>query len=451
MFRKYIVYLHIFFEYRIMANMKFNYGGVSRFLSDNVLENESSLVEKAYHLLVSESGAGNDYTGWLSLPVAEHDEELQHIQQVVARLLPLSEVVVVIGIGGSYLGARAVIEALQPHFPLLNKESNYPDVLFAGNHLSEDYLFDLQKVLDEKDYSIVVISKSGTTTEPAIGFRLLKEHCEKKYGKSAARERIIAITDSTKGALKKMAIQEGYDTFVIPENVGGRYSVLTPVGLLPIALAGFNIHDLIEGAAQMHKMLIEKQCVNDNIAMQYAFIRNYLYRQGKKVELMVAYEPRLSFFIEWYKQLFGESEGKENKGIFPAGCIFSTDLHSLGQYIQEGERMLFETVISVEHTKHTLPIPYDAENLDGLNYLQHRTINEINHVAEEATRLAHIEGGVPNLQISIPQINESTLGEMIYFFEFSCALGGYMLGINPFNQPGVEAYKKNMFKMLGKE
>ncbi|HNW68290.1 MAG TPA: glucose-6-phosphate isomerase, partial [Bacteroidales bacterium] len=377
--------------------------------------------------------------------------EMQRITQIAKSFQQRAEVVVVIGIGGSYLGARAVIEALQGHFKDLHKNSDFPTVLFAGNNISEDYLFDLLQVLDNKEYGMVVISKSGTTTEPAIAFRILKGHCEKKYGKTAARERIVVITDSAKGALKQMATQENYETFVIPDNVGGRYSVLTPVGLLPIAIAGYDIRNLLRGAAEMRNNLLNNKKIGNNIAMQYATFRNYFYQNGKKVELMVAYEPRLYYLIEWYKQLFGESEGKDLKGIFPVGSIFSTDLHSLGQYIQEGERQLFETVISVEKSHHTVAIPYDEQNMDGLNYLQSKSLTEINHTAEIGTRMAHIDGGVPNLQILIPEICETTLGELIYFFEFSCALNGYLLSINPFNQPGVEAYKRNMFKLLGKE
>lgn len=431
--------------------MKFIYNGAQDFLPENLYKDVQENVQNAYSQLINENGKGNDFVGWLTLPVDQTESDLQKVEQVAARLRAQSEVVVVIGIGGSYLGARAVIEALQPHFLSIDNPQKKPLVLFAGNNMSEDYLFDLQQVLDKKAYSIIVISKSGTTTEPAIAFRIFKEHCEKKYGKADARQRIVAITDQARGALKQLANQEGYDTFVIPDNVGGRYSVLTPVGLLPIAVAGYDIRALLNGARQMREQLIASNQISSNPALQYAAIRNYLYNNGKKVELMVAYEPRLYFFIEWYKQLFGESDGKENKGIFPAGATFSTDLHSLGQYVQEGERQLFETVISVEKAHHQLPIPFDEQNIDKLNYLQTKTIHEINQTAETGTRMAHIDGGVPNLRIVIPEISEIALGEMIYFFEFSCAIGGYMMDINPFNQPGVEAYKKNMFKLLGKE
>ncbi|MBQ7734859.1 MAG: glucose-6-phosphate isomerase [Bacteroidales bacterium] len=433
-----------------MIQTRFNYDGAAQFLPNDLFSTRNDQIQNAWRQLTEQTGKGNDFLGWLSLPDTMA-AETPKIQDVAKRLAGCSEVVLVIGIGGSYLGARAVIEALQPHFKMLEKTGNSPIILYAGNNMSEDYLFDLKNILDEKEYSIIVISKSGTTTEPAIAFRIFKEHCEKKYGKAEACKRIVAITDKARGALKQLATQEGYDTFVIEDNVGGRYSVLSPVGLLPIAAAGYDITRILEGARQMKELLYGHPKPEENLAMQYALIRNYLYNSGKKMELMVAYEPRLYYFIEWYKQLFGESEGKENKGIFPAGCIFSTDLHSLGQYVQEGERMLFETVISVEGSHHTLPIPFDEQNIDKLNYLQSKKIQQINLTAETGTRMAHIDGGVPNLRITVPTISEEILGELIYFFEFSCALGGYLLDINPFDQPGVEAYKKNMFRLLGKE
>lgn len=433
-----------------MIQTKFNYDGAAQFVPSNLFSTDNIRIQNAWKQLTEQTGKGNDFLGWLDLPDTM-ETQIEKIQKVAKRLVDCSEVVVVIGIGGSYLGARAVIEALQAHFKMLEKPGKNPIVLFAGNNMSEDYLFDLKNILDEKEYSIIVISKSGTTTEPAIAFRIFKEHCEKKYGKAEACKRIVAITDKARGALKQLATQEGYDTFVIEDNVGGRYSVLSPVGLLPIAATGYDITRLLAGARRMKEQLYGHSDLTNNPAMQYALIRNYLYNNGKKMELMVAYEPRLYYFIEWYKQLFGESEGKENKGIFPAGCIFSTDLHSLGQYVQEGERMLFETVISVENAHHTLPIPFDEQNIDKLNYLQAKKIQEINLTAETGTRMAHIDGGVPNLRIVVPEICEEVLGELIYFFEFSCALGGYLLNINPFDQPGVEAYKKNMFRLLGKE
>ena len=408
-------------------------------------------IEKAYCDLVSKTGKGNDFLGWLDLPETALPAQLAEINRTAKQLASLAEVVVVVGIGGSYLGARAVIEALQHPFKALLPNNKTPLVLFAGNSMGEDYHHALIDVLDSKDYAVIVVSKSGTTTEPAIAFRILKEHCENKYGKTEAQKRIVAITDEKKGALKKLSTEENYQTFVIPDDVGGRYSVLTPVGLLPIACAGFNIEKIIAGAQIMRNNLLKNSTFKENIAMQYALCRYLLYKDGKKLELVVAYEPQLFFFIEWFKQLFGESDGKENKGIFPAGAVFSTDLHSLGQYIQEGERHLFETVLSVEKVASHLPIPFDANDLDGLNYLQQKTIHEINLVAEEGTRLAHLSGNVPNIRIVIPEISEETLGELIYFFEFSCALGGYLLNINPFDQPGVEAYKSNMFRLLGKK
>ncbi|MCQ2285913.1 MAG: glucose-6-phosphate isomerase [Bacteroidales bacterium] len=436
-----------------MINLKFSSPNLSQFVEEQEVVKHYAQLENAYATVVNQSGRGNDFLGWLSLP-KEFDANISlRIRNCADRLAAQSEIVVVIGIGGSYLGARAVIEALQNPFKAFGPKSDNgrPTVLFAGNSLSEDYLHDLLEILDARDYSLVVISKSGTTTEPAIAFRILKEHCEKKYGVANAKERIVAITDAARGALKKLADDKGYDTFVIPDNVGGRYSVLTPVGLLPIAIAGFDIDKIMGGAIEMREYLYQNGKFENNVAMQYALLRYLLYSQkNKKVELLVAYEPRLNFFIEWYKQLFGESEGKEHKAIFPAGAIFSTDLHSLGQYIQEGERHLMETVISVANAESRVQIPFDVDDIDGLNYLQTKTLHEVNLTAQEGTLMAHLDGGVPNFKISIPEINEASLGEMIYFFEFACALGGYLLDINPFDQPGVEAYKKNMFKLLGK-
>jgi len=421
------------------------------FLPVDAIQNHISTVEKAYQNLIHKTGKGNDFLGWLNLPDEVTPILLDEINAVAQKLSALSKVIVVVGIGGSYLGARAVIEALQHPFKSLLPNEKTPLVLFAGNSMGEDYHKGLMDVLDIKDYTVIVISKSGTTTEPAIAFRILKEHCENKYGKKEAQKRIVAITDEKRGALKKLSTEENYQTFVIPDDVGGRYSVLSPVGLLPIACAGFHIEKMILGAKNMRAHLLQNPNHESNIAMQYALNRYLLYKEGKKLELVVAYEPQLFFFIEWFKQLFGESDGKEGKGVFPAGAIFSTDLHSLGQYIQEGERHLFETVLSVEKVASHLSIPFDNHDLDGLNYLQQKTIHEINLTAEEGTRLAHISGNVPNIRITIPEISEETLGEWIYFFEFSCALSGYLLDINPFDQPGVEAYKANMFRLLGKK
>lgn len=417
--------------------------------SENDLQQRVAIAEFAFQSAIQKSGKGNDFLGWVDLPQEMSEQEITDIEQCAAKLASKSDVVVVIGIGGSYLGARAVIEALQHSFhPML--PGNAPTILYAGNSMSEDYLHDLLDVLEQKDYSLIVISKSGTTTEPALAFRILKQHCEQKYGVADARTRIVAITDKARGALKTLATQEGYPTFVIPDDVGGRYSVLTPVGLLPIAIAGFSIRNLLQGAKEMRQALLNAPKFEDNPAMQYAAVRHALYQKDLTMELMTSFEPKLYFFIEWFKQLFGESEGKEGKGIFPAGAIFSTDLHSLGQYIQQGVRQMFETVLTVENAHHKVSIPFDEQNTDGLNYLQHRSINEINHIAQQGTCLAHVDGQVPNIKISIPEINEYHLGELIYFFEMSCAVSGYMLDVNPFDQPGVEAYKKNMFHLLGK-
>ena len=431
--------------------IQFNYSQNLLF-SDADMQQHQEEISKVYQQLTTKSGKGNDFLGWLDLPEETDEVLLNQIQSCANRLERQSEIVVVIGIGGSYLGARAVIEALQHSYKGFSpfSDNHAPYVTYAGNNISEDNLCELLEVLDHKDYSLIVISKSGTTTEPAIAFRILKKHCEDKYGKEWAKQRIVAITDKARGALKQMADANGYETFVIPDDVGGRYSVLTPVGLLPIAVAGFDIRQLIAGARAMRHELLSQTSLNDNIAQQYALIRYLLYQSGKKIELMVAYNPKLAFFIEWYKQLFGESEGKEGKGIFPTGATFSTDLHSLGQYIQEGERHLFETVLSIQQSRFQVPIPEDAENLDKLNYLLGKSIQEINLTAEEGTRMAHVDGKVPNLRLIVPKVDENNLGQLIYFFEFSCALGGYLLDINPFDQPGVEAYKKNMFRLLGK-
>lgn len=431
--------------------IQFNYSQNLLF-SDADMQQHQEEISKVYQQLTTKSGKGNDFLGWLDLPEETDEVLLNQIQSCANRLERQSEIVVVIGIGGSYLGARAVIEAMQHSYKGFSpfSDNHAPYVTYAGNNISEDNLCELLEVLDHKDYSLIVISKSGTTTEPAIAFRILKKHCEDKYGKEWAKQRIVAITDKARGALKQMADANGYETFVIPDDVGGRYSVLTPVGLLPIAVAGFDIRQLIAGARAMRHELLSQTSLNDNIAQQYALIRYLLYQSGKKIELMVAYNPKLAFFIEWYKQLFGESEGKEGKGIFPTGATFSTDLHSLGQYIQEGERHLFETVLSIQQSRFQVPIPEDAENLDKLNYLLGKSIQEINLTAEEGTRMAHVDGKVPNLRLIVPKVDENNLGQLIYFFEFSCALGGYLLDINPFDQPGVEAYKKNMFRLLGK-
>ncbi len=400
----------------------------------------------------NKTGAGSEFLGWTSLPTAIGEDLLKDIEATANHIAEMAEVLVVVGIGGSYLGARAVVEALKHQFDEYRSHDirRRPLVLFAGQNLSETYLAELLEILDTRDYAVNVISKSGTTTEPAVAFRILRNHLEEKYGPEGARQRIIATTDKSKGALRKLASDEGYKSYVVPDDVGGRYSVLTPVGLVPIAIAGFDIRQLLKGAATMQKELEQKASIESHAAAAYAAARNALYNKGKTIEILVGYLPRLQYFVEWWKQLFGESEGKEGKGLFPAGVINTTDLHSMGQYIQEGRRDLFETVIHVSESEKQCKIPHDEDNLDKLNYLQRKEVNEVNHVAETATALAHVDGGVPNIRISIQKLDAYHLGAMIYFFEYACALSGYLLGINPFNQPGVEAYKNNMFALLGK-
>ena len=396
------------------------------------------------------TGLGNDFLGWLNLPSEISDANLTEIETAARNLQSRCEIVVVIGIGGSYLGAKAVIEAMSDSFEHLRKQHNAPIVLFAGQNIGEDYLYELQNLLADKQFGIVVISKSGTTTEPAIAFRLLKEQLEKQVGKEEAGHRIIAVTDAAKGALRKLADTEGYKTFVIADNVGGRFSVLTPVGLLPIAIAGFDIRALVAGACDMQKACGADVPFEQNPAMLYAATRNALYQAGKKTEILVNFNPKLHYFAEWWKQLYGESEGKDHLGIFPAAVDFTTDLHSMGQWIQEGERTIFETVLSVKEMQHKVTIPADTDNLDGLNYLAGKRVDEVNKMAELGTQIAHVDGGVPNLKIEIPALTERYLGQLIYFFEKACGISGYILGVNPFNQPGVEAYKRNMFALLNK-
>ena len=421
------------------------------FVSKEDILNYESEVQNLYGKIYERKGEGSDFLGWTTLPEKMKDSELvEDIKATATKLRKKSEVFVVIGIGGSYLGARAIIEALSHSFVGYKSSEKDVQVLFAGNHLSEDYLSELLEILDEKDYSLTVISKSGTTTEPAVAFRIIKNHLEEKYGREEARERIVAITDKEKGALKQLSNEEGYKTFDVPDDVGGRYSVLTPVGLLPVAVAGFDISELLGGALEMQNFASTQKSLTEDPIGQYAVTRNVLYSIGKPVEIMVNYQPRLHYFTEWWKQLYGESEGKQQKGIFPAGVSFTTDLHSLGQYIQEGLRILFETVLVVEKPRRNLKIPYEKDNLDGLNYLANKRIDGVNKKAQLGTMLAHVDGGVPNMKLSIPELNEYHLGELIYFYEMACALSGYMLGVNPFNQPGVEAYKKNMFALLGK-
>ncbi len=419
------------------------------YFAEKQYEGLNNTSVEALSTLMEGNGAGNDFLGWVKLP-SEIDETLiSRINATAARLRKECEYVVCVGIGGSYLGAKAVNTALAGSFDeYYAPVANSPKVIYAGQNIGEDYLADLETLLEGKKFGIIVISKSGTTTEPAIAFRILKELLEKQAGKEAAKDLIVAVTDATKGALRTLATQEGYETYVIPDNVGGRFSVLTPVGLLPIACAGHDIAKLVAGAADMERDTAHPG--PDNIAQRYACMRNALYQSGKKIEIMVNYNPKLHYFAEWWKQLYGESEGKDGKGIFPASVDFTTDLHSMGQYIQDGERTLFETVLSVKKPALSKRIPSDEANLDGINYLAGKGVDEVNKMAELGTKIAHVEGGVPNMRIELDKLDEHTLGQLIYFFEKACGISGYMLGVNPFNQPGVEAYKKNMFALLDK-
>ncbi|MFA5010802.1 MAG: glucose-6-phosphate isomerase [Ignavibacteria bacterium] len=432
-------------------NLNINVENSLQFVSESEFNSVKKETVKCYKDLINYSGKGNDFLGWLDLPSSITKEEIKALDETARYLRRKSEIIVVAGIGGSYLGARAVIEALQHSFKhLFKKKAGMPHIVFAGQNISEDYLADLMEVLEDKKFTVIVISKSGTTAEPAIAFRLLKNLAEKKFGKEVAASRIVAITDKSKGALNKLADMEGYKSFVIPDDVGGRFSVLSPVGLLPVACGGYNIKDLIKGAEDMETLLMGKDKFEENPAMIYAAVRNLLYRKGKTTEILTSFSPQLYYFIEWWKQLYGESEGKEGKGIFPAGAVFSTDLHSMGQYIQDGKRNIFETNIWVKKAGKKLLIPADESNLDELNYIAGKNINYVNEKAMLGTFQAHKDGGVPSVTIEIPALNEKVLGGLIYFFEFACAVSGYMLGVNPFDQPGVEAYKKNMFKLLGK-
>ena len=397
------------------------------------------------------NGAGNDFLGWLHLPSSITDEQLTDIENTANALRSKCEIVVAIGIGGSYLGTRAVVEAMNNSFDALHTtDRKNPVLLYAGHNIGEDYLYELSEVLKGRQFGIINISKSGTTTEPALAFRILKKQLEDAVGKEEAKHRIVAITDAKKGALRKLADQEGYKTFIIPDNVGGRFSVLTPVGLLPIAVAGVNIRDLVAGAVSMEKATDQAVPFAENISAIYAAVRNELYKDGKKIEILCNFHPKLHYIAEWWKQLYGESEGKDNKGIFPAAVDLTTDLHSMGQWIQDGERTIFETVISVEEPVHKVIVPTDEENLDGLNFLAGKRVDEVNKMAELGTQLAHVDGGVPNVKITVPAVTPYYIGQLFYFFEKACGISGYMLDVNPFNQPGVEAYKKNMFALLNK-
>ena len=434
-----------------MGNITLDTSKAAQFLKAGAVEALEPQVKAAQEALENGTCPGNDFLGWLHLPTSISADFVKQIQDCADVLRQNCEVVVVAGIGGSYLGARAVIEALSNSFAWLVGDKKNPTILFAGNNIGEDYLSELTTYLKDKKFGVINISKSGTTTETALTFRLLKKQCEEQRGKEEAKKVIVAITDAKKGAARTCADKEGYTSFIIPDNVGGRFSVLTPVGLLPIACAGFDIAKLVEGAQTMEKACGKDVPFAENIAAQYAAVRNALYAEaGKKIEIMVNYQPKLHFMSEWWKQLYGESEGKDGKGIFPASCDFTTDLHSMGQWIQEGERTIFETVISVEAPNHTLLFPHDEENLDGLNFLAGKRVDDVNKMAELGTRLAHVDGGVPNIRISMSELNEFYLGELIYFFEIGCGISGNVLGVNPFNQPGVEAYKKNMFALLDK-
>ena len=434
-----------------MKHLQFDYSKALTFFNEHELNYLQNAVTAAHHALHEKTGAGSEFLGWLDLQKKYNQEEFARIQQAAEKIKNDSDVLLVIGIGGSYLGARAAIEALQHSFynALPKEKRKTPQIIFVGNNISSTYMHDVMELLEDKDFSINVISKSGTTTEPAIAFRLFKNLIEKKYGKEEAKARIYATTDKVNGALKKVALAEGFESFVIPDDVGGRFSILTAVGLLPIAAAGLNIEEMMKGAQVAYEDLL-KEDLADNPAYQYACIRKILYNKGKTIEMLVNYEPGLQYFSEWWKQLFGESEGKDQKGIFPASANFSTDLHSLGQYVQDGRRDLFETVITVGSSRHELTIEESDNDLDGLNYLVGKKVDFVNNKAFEGTLLAHTDGGVPNLIISIPKLDEYTFGYLVYFFEKACAISGYLLGVNPFDQPGVEAYKVNMFALLGK-
>ncbi|WP_394141660.1 glucose-6-phosphate isomerase [Cytobacillus oceanisediminis] len=434
-----------------MTHVRFDYSKALPFFGEHEITYLQDAVKVAHHSLHEQTGAGSDFLGWIDLPANYDKEEFSRIQKAAEKIKSDSDVLIVIGIGGSYLGARAAIEMLQHSFydALPKEKRRTPQVLFAGNNISSTYMKDLMDLLDGKDWSINVISKSGTTTEPALAFRIFRKMLEEKYGVEEARKRIYATTDKARGALKTLATEEGYESFIIPDDVGGRYSVLTAVGLLPIAVSGANIEDMMNGAAQAREDFSKSE-LQENAAYQYAAVRNVLYNKGKTIEMLINYEPGLQYFAEWWKQLFGESEGKDQKGIFPSSANFSTDLHSLGQYVQEGRRDLFETVVKVEESRHELTIEEAENDLDGLNYLAGETVDFVNNKAFEGTMLAHTDGGVPNLIVSIPKMDAYTFGYLVYFFEKACAMSGYLLGVNPFDQPGVEAYKVNMFALLGK-
>ena len=433
-----------------MEQIKLNIDNINNFVSKSTLSSFRNDALRRNKVLHEKSGEGKEFTGWVDLPSKTTDAEIAEIQNFATRFAKNLDTLVVIGIGGSYLGTKAVINALSDNFSELQKDPKNINVFFAGINLNEDYLFDLRQILKDKSYGLCVISKSGTTIEPAIAFRILKNDIEEKYGKAEAKNRIVAITNPEKGALKSIADNEEYKTFAIPNDVGGRYSIFTPVGLLPLAIVGFDISKFIEGAKLIEKNTNADIEFDNNIAAIYATVRNVLYKRGYKLEILANYNPKLSFVTKWWQQLYGESEGKQHRGIYPIGVDFTTDLHSVGQYIQDGERTIFETVLWVTNTKNKLLIPKNEENHDKLNYLTGKNINEVNQKACQGTINAHIDGGVPNLLIEIPELNEFYIGQLLYFFEKACGISGYLLNVNPFDQPGVEAYKKNMFKLLGK-
>ena len=433
-----------------MKNISLNIDKVLGTVSKKQILDQETKANNCIATLHNGDGKGNDFLGWLHLPSSITDEELTDIENTANILREKCEVVVAVGIGGSYLGTKAVVDALNNSFDFLLKERKNPILLYAGQNIGEDYLYELTEILKDKQFGIINISKSGTTTEPALAFRILKKQLEDAVGKEEAKTRIVAITDKSKGALRTLATKEGYKTFIIPDNVGGRFSVLTPVGLLPIAVAGISIRELVAGAVSMEKKTGIEVPFEENLSAVYAAVRNELYKSGKSIEILANFHPKLHYIGEWWKQLYGESEGKDNKGIFPAAVDLTTDLHSMGQWIQEGERTIFETVISIESPDHRVEIPPDDADLDGLNFLAGKRVDEVNKMAELGTQLAHVDGGVPNIKITLPAVNAYYIGQLFYFFEKACGISGYMLGVNPFDQPGVEAYKKNMFALLNK-
>ena len=433
-----------------MKNISLNIDKVLGTVSKQQILAQETKANECIATLHNGNGKGSDFLGWLHLPTSITEEELADIENTANVLREKCEVVIAVGIGGSYLGTKAVIDALNNSFDFLLKDRKDPIMLYAGHNIGEDYLYELCEVLKGRQFGIINISKSGTTTEPALAFRILKKQLVDAVGKEEAKTRIVAITDKAKGALRTLATKEGYKTFIIPDNVGGRFSVLTPVGLLPIAVAGISIRELVAGAVSMEKKTGIEVPFDENLSAIYASVRNELYKSGKSIEILANFHPKLHYIGEWWKQLYGESEGKENKGIFPAAVDLTTDLHSMGQWIQEGERTIFETVISVESPDHKVEVPTDEADLDGLNFLAGKRVDEVNKMAELGTQLAHVDGGVPNIKITLPAVNAYYIGQLFYFFEKACGISGYMLGVNPFDQPGVEAYKKNMFALLNK-